>query len=921
MSATLKRWLGGSAGSVPAPEADANPQRPPPLTKALRARMAREAPSFTDKLPWTRFCEVHHVLEHADGQTLGAMLELLPVPCEARPEAYLQGLRGRVQAALQSLDERASPWIVQFFLNDDLDLEPHKSLLHRYISECHAKDPERSREIAESPFTKHFEATMARHLDRVSKPEGLFVDEQVTGQAWRGNVRRLRCVVYRRFVDDDEECPLVLLKAAVDGLTASFTQAGAKVKRCKGRDFYEWMLPFFNPKPGWTSAQRLADHLPYPKQSSPDEAPLNLDLSECLVQNQPKSDAKRGIWEFDDVKFKALVLQNITDHPQIGHFSAERLMGDKTYALFDRLPANAMLSLTVVIKSQAEVSQHVQRIHHKSRARAAEAIRAKAEAEQVMNRMALKDKLYPLQLVMYVSGQTDEQLSTCITQLSTQLKTSGLQLIDPRYDLTALDGFLRGLPMAFDPRFDQKVMKRSRLVFCSQIAALLPIYGRTRGSGRPGMWFWNRGGEPVLIDPLSSKDRKKVAHMVVLGPTGSGKSATLNYLCLQQLALRRPRLVIVDAGRSFELLLAHCESLGLTVNKVTMGRDDNISLAPFVHAYRLLDDPDLMQGYQSEAFERDELQPGVPKEDGHENEAVKRDYLGEMMFSAVMIVTGGNAEELKALGRADRYLLRRGLMLATMRCKQAGKPHPLVSDVAEALMGMRDDESMSLARRERAELFGQGMDEYCSGLKGRLFNRYGQAWPDADVTLVEMGQIMGGEHRDTLTLVFTSLLNHAQTQGEQNQYSGRETIFLVDEAHLFTQNEFVGPVIARSLLMWRKLGLWLWLATQSMQHFSNTMQQVLSMCEWWMLLTMDRAEIDQVARFKQLSAEQRDMLNATRKTPQQYTEGVLMTETGAGAQVNWLFRNVPPTLALALAMTHHGSPGRERAGGGLRDCA
>jgi hypothetical protein len=41
------------------------------------------------------------------------------------------------------------------------------------------------------------------------------------------------------------------------------------------------------------------------------------------------------------------------------------------------------------------------------------------------------------------------------------------------------------------------------------------------------MLFFNRGGEPVLFDPIA--DRKSNAHMLILGPTGSGKSALLVY--------------------------------------------------------------------------------------------------------------------------------------------------------------------------------------------------------------------------------------------------------------------------------------------------------------------------------------------------------------------------------------------------------
>jgi type IV secretory pathway VirB4 component len=76
------------------------------------------------------------------------------------------------------------------------------------------------------------------------------------------------------------------------------------------------------------------------------------------------------------------------------------------------------------------------------------------------------------------------------------------------------------------------------------------------------MWFWNRGGEPLWIDPLNKYDRKKNAHMLILGPTGAGKSATLNYQAMLTMAIHRPRLVIADAGKSFELLVQDMAAKG-----------------------------------------------------------------------------------------------------------------------------------------------------------------------------------------------------------------------------------------------------------------------------------------------------------------------------------------------------------------------
>jgi Flp pilus assembly CpaF family ATPase len=89
--------------------------------------------------------------------------------------------------------------------------------------------------------------------------------------------------------------------------------------------------------------------------------------------------------------------------------------------------------------------------------------------------------------------------------------------------------------------------------------------GRSTGSGRPGMVFFNRAGELLTFDPLNARTKKN-AHMLILGLTGSGKSATVNAMLLHALAVHRPRVFIIDAGGSFDLFGAHSQRLGLTVH-------------------------------------------------------------------------------------------------------------------------------------------------------------------------------------------------------------------------------------------------------------------------------------------------------------------------------------------------------------------
>jgi conjugative transfer ATPase len=891
-----------------------------PLTVADRRRMASRPPSFTDALPWTRFDASDEAFVLNDGASLAALFEVDPTPTEAMPADVLQDLADKVRAALGGVpEEPQSPWIVQFFLNDDVDLTGLTADIAEYIRRTHEKNPERGEEILASDFTQAWLGEMSRHVANVSRPEGCFEDTQVSGNIWRAQLRRVRFVLYRKLAlgplrPDQEHSLREALDATATGLVAALREAQVGVRRCNGRDLYDWLLPFFN-RPRGMQPSDLRAAAPYPGNdaaSGDDEgshAPIfGFDLAEQITLSCPRSDPDLGAWIFDGTFVKALTLQQMTLHPAIGHFTAEREYAEKNFARFDRLPPGSMLSITIVVQPQHLVRDQVERVQANSRAKTPEAEQTWIECRKVLQRMASGDKLVPMFLTLFLAGESPDELRAKTAAVTAQLTPSGLRFIQPGDDLTPLDAFLRGLPMCFDPAFDMKHMRRSRLVFMSHIAALLPVYGRHRGSGRPGLVLWNRGGDPLLVDVLNKHERKKNAHKLTFGPTGAGKSSKLNYECMSAMAIYRPRLFIVDAGESFRLLVEYFARHGLTTHMVRLTPQADVSLPPFVLATRLLDDPSVMDSFLAAERaggtagpEDDTLVPPLGDDDADaadDPNEERRDILGEMIIAAIMMITGGEASETEKLGRADRYLITRAIIRAAQAARAAGKPHPLAHDVAIQFIGMRNDPALSTRRQERAEEMGQAMLTFTQGLRGRLFNRMGSNWPDVDVTLVELGTLAKGGYEDALALAYTGLLDHVQAQGEAKQYEGRQTIALTDEGHLITKDPLLGPKVAKGTKMWRKLGIWFWLGTQNMHDFPDSMSRVLSMCEVWDLLAMEKAEIEEVARFKSLTREQRLMIESARKEPGKYTEGVLLS-----ASKHVLYRNVPPPLAIALAMT------------------
>jgi len=99
-------------------------------------------------------------------------------------------------------------------------------------------------------------------------------------------------------------------------------------------------------------------------------------------------------------------------------------------------------------------------------------------------------------------------------------------------------------------------------------------------------------------------------------------------------------------------------------------------------------------------------------------------------------------------------------------------------------------------------------------------------------------------------------------------------------------------------LLGRRMGLWLWQATQNMQDYPADAEKMLSMFEWWMCLFIDQSELFHIERFRSLTPDQKIMLLSTTKAPRKYTEGVIMSDNVQG-----LFRMVPPGLCLALGQS------------------
>jgi len=833
--------------------------------------------SFTDFLPWMEYIEDSQCFVLEDGSSLGAFLELTPIGTEAREDNFLENLRDCIQATLtDSIPEHDSaPWVIQFFVQNEHDLSFLEDRLANYGSPAALK----------SEYHQFYLNECKNHLATITSPGGLFKDSAVTGTRWRGQFRRVRVVIYRRSAKaEKQKVSLVDAEVALNDtmsrVIASLEVAGLVCRRGTGEDFYRWLLSWFNPHPKSTKCENPQELVKLAPYIASERVSYGHDFAESLLLSCPQSDTEQGVWWFDCLPHAFISIQNFRNIPEIGILTAEKTFGNHTYALFDRLPEHTILCLNATIKSQSVVRTHVARIKRAAVGDSADAALTREDADAVDRQIARGNKLFPASMGLFVRGNDLIELRKNMTEVNALLLSNGFQPISGEQDLLPLDSYIRNLPMAHDPALD-KLRRRSRYVFSKHLANVAPIYGRSRGTGHSGILFFNRGAEPLDFDPLHPQDRKKNAHMLILGPTGAGKSAMLVYLLQQMVARHRPRVFIIEAGGSFTLLGEHFKAHGLSVNQITLNPDANVSLPPFSDAIEVLD--------------ADSTQLDSEQSDG---EPSSRDRLGEMEIVARVMITGGDAREDSKVSRADRLLIRSSIIKAAEQVRNEGREQVLISDVVKAFSMSAQDVNLPAPRQLRAQEMADAMALFTSGIANHFFNREGTPWPDVDVTILEMGLLAREGYEDQLTVAYLSMMSHINDLVEKMQHSDRPTLVVTDEGHLITTHPLLANYVVKITKMWRKLGAWFWIATQNLADFPDASKRMLNMMEWWLCLVMPKEEIDQIARFRELTSAQRTLLLSAKKEPGKYVEGVVLSDN-----LETLFRNVPPSLSLALAMT------------------
>lgn len=873
-------------------------------------RAYSQKPSIAGYLPWLDIIDDNKILLE-DGRSVAAVFELQPVATEARSKEFLIQQRNQIRDFITGTFEEhtISPWVVSTY--SWLDSAAFNTLADRIRS--YAINAHAARDTVIDRYSEHFFENIFRpHINDMSRKGGLFTDPLANNRPWGGSKRKTYIVFYRRHSYASTRrkgmSPERELDTQCDRVNQMLRATGLNGRRLKGREIRDWLFRWFNPHPKQTNGDTEAwlKMNPYPDRHDKDERIAEYDLANDVMTRDVHSDKKSKSWYFDGKPHTVLSIEQMTQVPKIGQLTAERYVSEEEISganaritcLIDELPEGSVVISHFVAKPQSAVRKSLEKLAKNAKGDTPEAEATREDVAFARAQIARGNKLYPYSVGIALRAENDDDMDNIIMEVDTKLSANGLQIVDSEYDEVRLDRYIRFLPCAYDPSLAQ-VEIRHRLVYAHHLANILPVYGRSVGTGHPGIVGFNRGGESFECDPLSSLDRTKNAHLFLFGPTGAGKSATLVFLQMLITAVHNPRWVVIEAGNSFNLLSEYFKLWGKSVVDIVLRPGQAPSIPPYKPALDLIDDAGrIIQNHSiiEEVMEGTaELENAVKDSDELDN--AQRDILGEMLIIGRLMVTGGEEMEEARMSRSDVGLLKSAILNAAIKAKLEKKKDLLTQDVISALAALKTEKP---ERARRIDEMVEAMSLFIDGFAGELFNRPGDELPDADYIRIEMGVLAsGGSNKDKLSVAYISIVNQIVARAQRTQRDGRPTINLTDEAHVITTDKLLAAyLVVVSKLLGRRMGLWLWQATQNMKDYPDDAEKMLAMFEWWMCLFVDQGELSNIERFKALTPDQKTMLLSTTKAPRKYTEGVVMSDTVQG-----LFRVVPPGLCLALGQS------------------
>lgn len=441
--------------------------------KAVKARYQDMTLSLPDHLAIVDFCDKTNVFLLNDGLSVGSGFELASIPTEAASPEYLSALFQKIKETFTSVVplEKEDPWIMQIYVNDDYSLKPVLHHIKRTIEPA----------IAETSFTQDYLKRLNDLFYKMTRPKGLFIDPK-TDSPYRGRRRRVRVLFYRlyRSAKPSREQALIEHQEVLTQIESKLKSPGLELKRLAGKDYYYWWVRWFNPKPALTGGDvdALLHQFPYPKA----KRAANFNLSQSVFFTQAQSKAQGFL--FDGLHHRILYVDGLREAPEIGLFSREKPQANPKhrYALIDKLPEGAIYTLQVVFSDDLSLDAHLRRLEKGIVGTSLKPQQVKNDIKSARDELAIGNRLFWVNQAVFYRADSEGEANRMEKELKDLFNEAKMPLIASTYDLHPLNSYLNALPFNFIPQFARAHLRFDRLMYASELAALLPVYGRNQGA-------------------------------------------------------------------------------------------------------------------------------------------------------------------------------------------------------------------------------------------------------------------------------------------------------------------------------------------------------------------------------------------------------------------------------------------------------
>ncbi|KTD23126.1 conjugative transfer ATPase [Legionella londiniensis] len=852
--------------------------------KDVKKRFANPLPSFADKLAIADFNDEHNIFLFADGKSLGSGFELGDIPAEAAAPEYLQAVFNKVRDTFASVVplHQTDPWVMQMFVQDDYSLEPVIDHIKSHVDD----------KLINTQITQDYLQRLQDLFKKMSRPQGLFVDPK-TGQPYRGRRRRIRVLFYRLLHEStpDRQTAFKEHQEVIAQIESKLRSPGLQLKRLSGKDYYQWWVRWFNP----LDAETLLKQFPYPATK-----PAGFNLAQNIFFSLPESDDKGFI--FNGQKHRILYVDGLKEAPEIGLISRERAQSNPKhrYALLDTLPEGSIYTIQVVFSHDASLDAHLTRLEKGIVGTSLKPTQVREDIKTARNELAMGNRLFWVNQAVFYRAKDDEEAAEIEKRLQDIFIEAKMPLIESRFDIHPLNSYLNALPFNFIPHYARQYLCYDRLMYASELASLLPVYGRNQGARHlPCFTFFNRLGEPVFFDLLHHDFVSQNSHCAIFANSGGGKSVLTGWMVQSLLAMKNARIVLFEMGNSFDRILTHCQKHGLKTKQLMLSnqKDKAVPLNPFCDAYKAIPEISEQSNHALELLEQLKKERSLPASQAELScEDESRSYLAELTLALRTMITEANEKEEQGFTLADETLLIEILSDAIVTCAKENIPQMLTEHVLASFEQRIKKETVS-KKKERLQDMADRLKSYViNNSKSRFFNVPTEPLDDFDIFHIDISAIK--DDKGKLALVMVSLLPRILAMAERTQNDDRPMFLIIDEAHIQFEIDVIVSCALLIAKVARKLGLWLIPVTQNVADMrSAKATKILSLMETWIVLGLDENELKDIKQFKHLTPQQEALIRDIDSQKGLYAEAVLL-----GSRYQGLFRVIPPRYLLALLM-------------------